>query len=202
MYIYCGNDPVNRIDQTGQSWESFWNNLLNTFEDASACFALGVATTQADSPMPGIADALGVAIIVGTVIVSAVIATHQTITTTTLSIPASPNLYAAEAQNSIDSEVLIAPTQSYKHKQAYFPSNPYSFNPRGLRMETYSGTKNGMIIKWFSPNGLLVFEWNEDILHGAHYHVLLPEDNGRHNGYHYAPGSPVPEPFNTIYFGG
>ena len=31
LYAYCGNDPVNRWDPTGHSWESFWNGVGNWF---------------------------------------------------------------------------------------------------------------------------------------------------------------------------
>ncbi len=32
LYAYCGNDPVNRYDPTGHSWESFWNGVGDWFQ--------------------------------------------------------------------------------------------------------------------------------------------------------------------------
>ena len=34
--------------------------------------------------------------------------------------------------------------------------------------------------------------------HGAHYHILKNND---HSGDHIQPGTPVPEPWNSFYFG-
>ncbi len=48
----------------------------------------------------------------------------------------------------------------------------------------------------------MIFEWDEELNHTSHYHALMPEWRGKHDGMHYAPGTPVPEPWNTIYFGG
>ena len=31
LYAYCGNDPVNKYDPSGHSWESFWNNIKEWF---------------------------------------------------------------------------------------------------------------------------------------------------------------------------
>jgi len=47
-----------------------------------------------------------------------------------------------------------------------------------------------------------IFEWNEDFNYGSHYHVMLVEWDGHHNGLHFNPGDAVPEPWNTQYFGG
>ena len=33
LFAYCGNNPVNRFDSTGHSWESFWNGVGDWFED-------------------------------------------------------------------------------------------------------------------------------------------------------------------------
>lgn len=45
-----------------------------------------------------------------------------------------------------------------------------------------------------------MFEWNEDLKHGSHYHVFMPNLNGLHDGTHYYPGQRVPEPWNSLYF--
>lgn len=33
LYTYCGNDPVNRFDSSGHSWESFWKGVGDWFSD-------------------------------------------------------------------------------------------------------------------------------------------------------------------------
>ena len=43
LYAYCGNDPVNRWDPTGHSWESFWNGVGNWFKDNWVKLAIGAA---------------------------------------------------------------------------------------------------------------------------------------------------------------
>ena len=47
----------------------------------------------------------------------------------------------------------------------------------------------------------VIFEWDEDYTYGPHYHCMLIEWDGAHDGTHYKAGTPVPEPWNTIYFG-
>ena len=41
LYAYCGNDPVNRFDPTGHSWESFWNGVGDWFSDNWVKLAIG-----------------------------------------------------------------------------------------------------------------------------------------------------------------
>ena len=105
-----------------------------------------------------------------------------------------------------DVDVKIDTKTEIKEKekeQAYFPVDPFQFVPRGLVMRVYLGSKNGRIIKWMDPiTKIPIFEWNEDFVNGAHYHALLPEWGGKHDGLHYLPGTPIPEPWNSIYFGG
>ncbi len=70
-------------------------------------------------------------------------------------------------------------------------------------MYHHPGTKNGAIIEWRDPvSNIKVFEWDEDLKNSPHYHTLIIEFKGKHIGPHYNPGSPVPEPWNSIYFGG
>lgn len=89
----------------------------------------------------------------------------------------------------------------------FFPANPDNFTPRGLIPNRYvenGAGSNGGIIKWEIPfSKTAIFEWdggiNDSI--GSHYHVMLPEWRNKHQGPHFVPGTPVPEPWNTMYFG-
>ncbi len=44
MYCYCGNDPINRCDPTGHSWESFWRGVGVVAIAAVAVAAIAVIT--------------------------------------------------------------------------------------------------------------------------------------------------------------
>ena len=43
LYAYCGNDPVNKYDPSGHSWESFWNGVGNWFVDNWVKLTIGTA---------------------------------------------------------------------------------------------------------------------------------------------------------------
>ena len=80
-----------------------------------------------------------------------------------------------------------------------FPENPYDFKPLGLAINhTINTPANGLILIWGVPGSkTAVFEWNEDFEYGSHYHIPI---NNKHTGDHLRPGTPVPEPYATIYF--
>ncbi len=183
MYLYCNNNPVMYVDPSGESFVGvIIAGGIGFFEIAKATvIAVGVVITT---------------IGVGTAVLPQ--AKEQ--------VGFLQSLFTASDSELDDTgvESVDYPIKNRDYKQAYFPVNPYDFHPNGLKMKFYAGTTNGAIIKWFSPNGVVVFEWNEDWQHGSHYHALFPEYDGNHqkNGPHYIAGEPVPEPFNTIYFGG
>ncbi|MDY2728228.1 MAG: RHS repeat-associated core domain-containing protein, partial [Candidatus Onthovivens sp.] len=43
LYAYCGNNPINRFDPIGHSWESFWNGVGDWFEDHWLELTVGTA---------------------------------------------------------------------------------------------------------------------------------------------------------------
>ena len=43
LYLYCGNDPINYVDPSGHSWESFWESVNNWF---NATFGAYISTTE------------------------------------------------------------------------------------------------------------------------------------------------------------
>ena len=85
-------------------------------------------------------------------------------------------------------------TDNDNKKVVIFPVIPETFMPKGLIMKEYAGTSNGRFIKWFDSTGTMIFEWDEDLLNGSHYHIMV------HDGIHYLPGSVVPEPYASLYF--
>lgn len=60
-----------------------------------------------------------------------------------------------------------------------FPNNPEDFNPEGLTKIGPFETKNGKIIKWIDENRKAVFEWDEDLRFGSHFHVIGDDGNTR-----------------------
>ena len=181
MFMYCSNNPVMFRDPEGESAEA----ILQSLYSALAGLAL------ADGPLP-FGDA--VAIIVALVV---------TIVATVSAYNAAKSVSKSEARDKAK-EKDLAPTK--RKTITYFPVNPYDFKPKGLVRTTYvepgSGT-NGGIIKWEIPGTTkAIFEWDEDYIHGPHYHAMLVEWDNQHNRIHYPICSPVPEPWNTTYFGG
>ncbi len=43
LYMYCGNNPINRFDSTGHSWKSFWNDVGDWFKTHWIELAIGTA---------------------------------------------------------------------------------------------------------------------------------------------------------------
>lgn len=186
MFSYCGNNPIYRVDHTGESWSDFWVYFAANCSEYERALAVAGGLSQVDSPAIGPADALALVSLAAFYIYAAYDAYEKT-----------------KSHNSISAAADKVTTDNHSKKKNYFPANPYSFNPKGLVMSEYPGTKNGKIIEWRDPiSNSRIFEWDEDLRHGAHYHAMLIEWDGNHMKTHYLPGSPVPEPWNTIYFGG
>ncbi len=92
-------------------------------------------------------------------------------------------------------------------KPVFFPVNPDNFNTKGMLRSNYD-TPNGLVIKWGYTNKVALFEWNEDIKMGDHYHCILPEWKNKHSEsgknkdvIHYRAGQIIPEPWASWYRG-
>ena len=89
--------------------------------------------------------------------------------------------------------------EAYERNQQYqtFPENPDDFNPPGLTRRIFD-TRNGKIYKWFTPDNVAVYEWDEDYTYGPHYHVIGPDGNTRlpndSGETHFNPGDNIPSP--------
>ena len=196
MFGYCGNNPVNRFDPTGHFWSGVWNFIKTAVTEVGK--AIGAIS-------PVYAGCGGAAAIDGPLLIADAIALGIAAVCTIRAV--SKGIYITAKTPSIsrpktkEREKAITIPRSPK-KRAYFTVSPYDFTPKGLVMKEFPGTKNGRIIEWRDPiSQAKIFEWNEDFRNGSHYHAMMIEWDGKHDGMHYVPGTPVPEPWNWIYFG-
>ena len=185
MFAYCGNNPVNRVDPTGQFWKELWDAFTQTIQQASGYFAVAAGVSQVDTPVPGPADVVSGVLLIGGALVCAGIATYTVITA-----PA-PSISIPKAEEK--TEAIVIPREP--DSPVIFPVDPNTFNPVGLVKVPRAGTKNGAFISWMDPlTNTEVFRWDENpnYSNGPHYHI--------HGTGHYYPGMIVPEPYATIYF--
>lgn len=194
LYIYCGNDPVNRYDPFGNS---FFSTILKTvgkvFSKLRPIYALAGGISQIDSPLPGPGDIIGGLISIGATVVGIASVIEQSI----------PEIHIDKEKIKESAPALSLPKLT--RKQAYFPADPYDFKPFGLERRVVvpvGGKPNGGIFIWAVPTQTYgYFEWNQDFRYGQHYHVMLLEHRGKHIiKHHYRPGEAIPEPWNSFFF--
>ena len=189
LFAYCGNNPVNRVDEDGHFWVEildFFKSVATEIGSAMGLLAPAYAgcggIAVADGPLP-IGDAIGLAIAI--ILTAGVIGygVYQAFKTI-------PNSKTQEFENEATVDIKSS------NKNIIFPTNPDEFNPVGLVKVHRPGTKNGALISWMDPvTHIEVFRWDENpnFPNGAHYHV---NESG-----HYIPGiDAVPEPYASIYF--
>ena len=172
LFQYCGNNFVNYIDSSGKF----------AIEIASGIFLGGMLLAMYVAQYaPELAQ------LVTNVIVGLAEATDSLVESI------SQALSQSDAQTKVENN---------QKQPAVFTFNPYDFNLNGLERIVRPGTKNGQIIQWVIPDTkIVIFEWDEDWKNNPHYHALLPGWENAHNGPHYNPGTPVPEPWNSTFFG-
>ena len=183
MFSYCLNNPVSRIDDTG---ERSINLQEGIFSSEARCDGTSVGSVV-----------LGLAV---SVIITAA-RSNRTDAAALARVVANKQVKDEAKAESI----AIAATTTTR-KQMFFPANPLDFNPSGLIMKIYSPQGygvNGGIIKWEIPGTkIAIFEWNEDRKNVSHYHAMNELWHNAHlDPTHYHAGDPVPEPWNTTFFG-
>ena len=112
MYAYCSNNPVNRVDSTGQFWKELWDAFTQTIQQASGFFAVAAGISQVDTPAPGPADVVSGVLLLGGALVCAGVALYTTITATTPAIPCPNFKDKDEAKDEAKDEVIPAPPQN------------------------------------------------------------------------------------------
>ena len=189
MFAYCGNNPVNRADPTGQFWSETWEfaktavaEIGKTMGVMSPAYAVCGGAAIADGPLP-FGDVLAAA--------GAILLTTGAIGYGIYQVSQAPDISIPKVEEK--SEVLDIPNRP--DRSVIFPVNPNTFNPVGLVKVPRAGTKNGVLISWMDPRtNTEVFRWDENpnYSYGPHYHI--------HGTGHYYPGTIVPEPYATMYF--
>ena len=206
MFTYCGNNPVNLIDVSG-----------NFASAIAAGAALG-------------ASLVPVIVVAAAVVVTAVVLTNPSVQRAISKAVSSAGKALYDASQAIGSavrgvveQIAPQPDVEFKHKveigdlapaipanpfekkHAVFPANPYDFHPRGMDLiirKPMSSEGNGGIFHWVLPGtSIAIFEWDEDYIHGSHYHQMKIYWKNKHYGPHKLPGETVDEPWNTTYFG-
>ncbi len=129
MYAYCGNNPVNRVDPTGQFWKELWDAFTQTIQQASGYFAVAAGVSQVDTPVIGPADIVSGVLLLGGVLVCAGIATYTAITEPAPSISI-PKVEEKE-------EAIPAPPPSQTVIYRYGGTNPGNLTPKAK--DKYSG---------------------------------------------------------------
>ena len=190
LYAYCSNNPVKFCDPSGQSIALLMTAIIPAC--IIACVAI-IGIIGIASAMDNTAISVGIGNVIDNISSNASVAVDNI-----------KNKSQSKKNSKVKSntDTSSIPRSKNQRPKAIFPVNPYDFSPKGLVRLEFKGTSNGRIIKWKDPfNNAIVFEWDEDIVNGSHYHALLPQWNEKHDGVHYAPGTFVPEPWNSIYFG-
>ena len=189
MFAYCGNNPVNRLDYTGQFWSGIWGFVKTAVTQIgkamglmSPAYAGCGGAAVADGPLP-FGDIVAVA--------GATLITVGAIGYGIYQAAQAPSISIPKVEEK--SEAIVVPKKP--DPPVIFPVNPNTFNPVGLVKVPRTGTKNGAFISWMNPlTNTEVFRWDENpnYSNGPHYHI--------HGTGHYYPGMIVPEPYATIYF--
>ena len=201
LYAYCGNNPIMRLDSSGYFFAEIWEFMK----------AVAAATENAMIEMAPMYDACGAAVLVDGplsigdtigAIGAAILSAAALVIGVSAVLEGAPSIAVPKVEEK-EKDITIP---DMPKKQAVFPLNPYEFNPKGLKRVEHVGIgkgKNGAIFKWYIPaSGIPVFEWDQDFKNGAHYHILNMGQRESHDGMHFYPGAIVPEPWNTMYFGG
>ena len=129
MFAYCGNNPVNRVDPTGQFWQELCDAFTQTIQQASGYFAVAAGVSQVDTPAPGPADVVSGALLLGGVLVCAGIATYTAITA-----PA-PSISIPKAGKKAEAIPTTPPSSTVIYR--YGGTNPGNLTPKAK--DKYSG---------------------------------------------------------------
>ena len=129
MFAYCGNNPVNRVDPTGQFWNELWYAFTQAIQQASGYFVVAAGVSQVDTFVPGPADVVSGILLIGGVMVCAGIAIY-----TIISAPA-PSISIPKAEEKAEAIPTTPPSSTVIYR--YGGTNPGNLTPKAK--DKYSG---------------------------------------------------------------
>ena len=129
MFAYCGNDPVNRVDPTGQFWKELWDAFTEAMQQASGYFVVAAGVSQVDTPALGPADVVSGVMLLGGMLVCVGIATYTAITAP------SPSISLPKAEDKAEAIPTTPPSSTVIYR--YGGTNPGNLTPKSKDM--YSG---------------------------------------------------------------
>lgn len=170
MFAYCGNNPVNRADPSGES-----------------------------AVLAGLLIGFLVEVVCGLTVIACVYIITDALVRNPPAIPSISSPKTDSKTKEKDKADEGAGTQTIPRKSndpVIFPENPSDFNPIGLVKIPRVGTKNGSFFSWMDPTtNTEVFRWDENpnYSNGPHYHIYG-------TGHYTPGVDIVPEPYASRYF--
>ena len=178
MFAYCGNNPVNYVDYSGE-W--FVVDDIAPLALLVSCMFVMLGLIQ---------DAMGDQILVNFV--------SDVVTQTAEAVDNLVDGIKSSVESRDEDKSDVNPNSP--ENGVVFPANPLDFTPLGLIATSKPGTKNGAIIYWTDPSTKkVIFRWdaNPNYDNGPHYHIV---DNPAYSDVHFYSGMTIPEPYATQYF--
>ena len=161
MYVYCGNDSINKVDPTGRFWIELWENLTQSFQQASGYFAVAAGISQVDTPAPGIADILSVFLLAGGLLYCSACATYDTITAPTL-----PSMTIPKAEERVEALPLPPTNNGTTYYHVTTPESAFAIKESCVMLG--SDWEGGYVYAWkIKPNQYAIDN------SGAHTGVII-----------------------------
>ena len=190
VFAYCLNNPVNMSDPDGNlSISSIWQSVKSAVNNAVSAVTEHIVAT----------------VVTVTITIAALVGINYIIThPRTASVASGGAATVAESQAEKQSDKISKVVNGAGETiSKTFPKNPNDFNPSGLKKLDINTKANGRIIKWLDDTKKALFEWNEDLQYGEHYHIT-PDGKNRiphptTGNTHIMPGDSIPDDFIHLF---
>ena len=114
MYAYCGNNPISRIDDSGEFWAELWNEFTQLVTQSQGVLVTAGAISQLDTPAPGPADVAAGIIAGATILACLGMATYYTVSEAVTSVSI-PQVEVKEKEKEAVKVETKKPTFIYRH---------------------------------------------------------------------------------------